>query len=87
MRNFLIINSFLFIGCESTRFPVDSLYYVNQVDDICEEWTINTNDVTFSFNRMLPYTECAAVFGFKAKEIGKVTQWARDMKVKAQECR
>lgn len=67
-------------------FPTDRLWEYSPADGVCAEYQItDTDKMRFKHLRDVPEKDCPAIFGFLAKDIPKVTAWARDAQKYAKE--
>ena len=82
---YLITISLLFISC-AEKFPSDHIIYIDQNKQICESYKIDQDEVKFTFDKSIKYSECPVVYGFEQKQVGLVTSWIRRMKKKLEEC-
>jgi hypothetical protein len=84
MGKITLILLFLFtIGC-SEKFPVDELTHINLIKQLCEVYKIDKENITFKYDRDLPFDNCSTDFyGFNAEDSAKVTSWMRRAKKKA----
>lgn len=86
MKTFLTVISFFFmVGC-GDPFPTEHLINVDANKKICDDYLINTKDVTFKFDHAITFEECPAVYGFSGEDAGKVMSWIRRNKKKLDEC-
>lgn len=81
----IIAISLIFIGC-GDPFPASTVYHIDQKKLICDEYSVDQDQVKIKFNKAIPYDQCPSVIGFTLEDGGKVMSWGRRMKKKSKNC-